>query len=222
MPPSLQAKLLRVLQDKMVRRLGSKTETPLDCRIISATNVDPFTDAKIRNDLLYRLSTVTLMLPPLRDRKEDIHVLSVFFLKKYNERFGLFANSVSPELQKLFLQYYWPGNVRELENTIESCMNFLERDEKEIGMHHLPDYLRRKFLENTAHEKKETAIEGKTLRYLLYNYEKKVIEEALKRNNGNVSKTAQELGVLRQNLHYRMRRFNIQIQRKQSDNYLSQ
>ena len=94
MPVSLQAKLLRVLQDKVVRRVGGKEQRPVNCRIISATNVDPFKAVKeqrIREDLFYRLATVTLNVPPLRERKEDIAVLARFFLKKYNLLFSLYV-----------------------------------------------------------------------------------------------------------------------------------
>lgn len=211
MPFSLQAKLLRVLQDKAVRRIGSKTERPVNCRIISATNVDPFVAVKeqiIRSDLFFRLATVTVDIPPLRERKEDIKVLSLYFIRKFNEKFGLFVNSVSGDLIKLFEHYYWPGNVRELENIIESAMNFVDLDADELELKHLPMYFQERLLNTKEISGYIPALQG-TLRSNLLEYEKRVIHDALKRNNWNISKTAKELGILRQNLQHKVKVFDL-------------
>ncbi|MGI6677744.1 MAG: sigma-54 interaction domain-containing protein [Dehalobacterium sp.] len=119
MPPWLQAKLLRVLQDKIVRRIGSKKMRPINCRIISATNTDPLAaikDKTMRSDLFFRLATVTLNVPPLRERKGDIPVLAKYFLKKNNVKYGLLVSNISLGLLELLEKYQWPGNVRELQN----------------------------------------------------------------------------------------------------------
>ncbi len=211
MQSPLQAKLLRVLQDKVVRRIGSKGEIPINCRIISATNVDPFISVKepvIRPDLLFRLATVAINIPPLRERKEDIQVLTRHFIKKYNAKFGLFINNISPELETLFNRYDWPGNIRELENIIESALNFVEIEEKVLALGHLPEYFRSRLLNATHNQQAVPNIKG-TLRTTLMEVEKNIIVAALQKNEGNVTKTAEDLGVLRQNLHYRIRRFKI-------------
>jgi len=211
MPVSLQAKLLRVLQDKVVRRVGGKEQRPVNCRIISATNVDPFKAVKeqrIREDLFYRLATVTLNVPPLRERKEDIAVLARFFLKKYNLLFGLYVEGFSKELKQVFEDYHWPGNVRELENVIESAMNFIEVGEVTLDLQHIPTYIHEKFMKSKPKEISYSEKTGK-LRDILVEVEKKVIMDCLKRNAGNVTKTAEELGILRQALHYRIRKYGL-------------
>ncbi|MEL7567090.1 MAG: sigma 54-interacting transcriptional regulator [Dehalobacterium sp.] len=210
MPISLQAKLLRVLQDKVVRRIGSKQQKPVNCRIISAANIDPFKavkEQKIREDLFYRLATVTLYVPPLRERKKDISALAHYFMKKYNLLFGLHVDSFSFELNQVFEDYLWPGNVRELENVIESAMNFIEVEENALDLQHIPSYIREKIL-NTKIEQPFTCQKGK-LQDILTEVEKQVIESYLDENRWNVTKTAEELGILRQTLHYRIRKFGI-------------
>jgi arginine utilization regulatory protein len=210
---SLQAKLLRVLQDKVVRRIGSKFEVTINCRIISATNIDPFVAVQehtIRPDLIFRLATVAINVPPLRERKEDIKVLTKHFIKKYNAKFGLFIKDISPELETLFQQYDWPGNIRELENIIESALNFVEIEEKVLVLNHLPEYFRLRLL-NSIHNQYAIPNAKGTLRSILLDVEKNVIINTLQKNNGNITKTAEELGVLRQNLHYRIRRLKISL-----------
>jgi len=207
---SLQAKLLRVLQDKTVRRLGSKDETPVNCRIISATNIDPLIavrDQAIRSDLYYRLATVTISIPPLRERKEDIKILAMHFIKKYNVKFGLFIDDITPELFNLLEQYPWPGNVRELENLIEGAMNFVLNDDKTLNINHLPEYFRNRLISKKYYN---YSIKG-SLQNTLAEIEKNLIQNALSKNMGNITKTSQELGISRQNLHYKIKSLSIKI-----------
>lgn len=207
---SLQGKLLRVLQDKSVRRLGSKTEIPLECRIISATNIDPVTAVKeqiLRSDLYFRLATVTINIPPLRDRNEDIRILARYFIKKYSVQFGLFINDISAELLHFFEQYHWPGNVRELENFIEGAMNFVQNEDRILGLHHLPEYFRERLFPKK--EVPSTLTLKGTLQNTLLETEKQLIKTALTQNKGNITKTAQELGISRQNLHYKLKALGI-------------
>ncbi|MCL6600968.1 MAG: sigma 54-interacting transcriptional regulator, partial [Alicyclobacillus macrosporangiidus] len=120
MSPALQAKLLRVLQERTVRRLGDTKERQVDVRIVATMNDDPLaalSAGRLRRDLFYRLSVVTLVLPPLRERMEDVPVLVRTFIGKYNRLFGLNVQGVAPDLMRAFLRYHWPGNVRELEHT---------------------------------------------------------------------------------------------------------
>lgn len=213
MPLWLQAKLLRVLQDKMVRRIGSKSLRPINCRIISATNIDPFIaikDNKIRPDVFFRLSAFTLNVPPLRERKGDIPILINYFLKKYSTKYGSYVSNISPELLELFEQYTWPGNVRELQNILEGALNLVEDDEDIVHIRHLPTYFRDILLNSKGKRLSETTYTG-TLHSILASVEKRVIEEALQRNKGNITKTAAELGIFREALYYRIKKLDIRL-----------
>ncbi len=129
MQPDLQAKLLRVLQEGYVRRVGDSRLRPINVRVVAAANMDPLeavTQGKLRADLYYRLNVVSLKLPPLRDRVEDIPLLVQHFVSKYNRKSGLQVLGVEPEVTDLFKSYDWPGNVRELEFALEGAMNIME------------------------------------------------------------------------------------------------
>ncbi|WP_018133038.1 sigma-54 interaction domain-containing protein [Effusibacillus pohliae] len=135
----LQAKLLRVLQEGLVRRIGDTKVTPVDVRVLAATNTDPLQaiqTGQLRPDLYYRLNVVSLHLPRLAERKADIPLLTRHFLDMYNERFQKQVERVSPDVERCFLRYEWPGNVRELQHAIEGAMN-LVRD-REIGLDLIP------------------------------------------------------------------------------------
>lgn len=218
MPQQLQAKLLRVLQERTVRRLGGKKDIAVNCRIISACNQNPFEGNQIREDFLYRIATVVIHIAPLKERKEDIPVLTRYFIKKNNLKFGLFVDEVSPQLLDVFKSYSWPGNVRELENVIETTMNMIDMHTTQLHVEHLPDYIcSRMSIERMTCEPEEQdffddedfSIESDQLKTKLWNYEKKIVENALQKHHGNVTHAAEELGILRQNLHYRIRRFGI-------------
>jgi len=138
MPIDLQAKLLRALQDKRIRRLGSLKETWVDVKIISSVNQDPraaIQEEKLRTDLYYRLGVVMIKLPPLRERLDTMDELSTHFIEKYNTRLGTNVKTISREVMELFTAYHWPGNIRELEHLIEGAMNMAGQDEA-IGIHH--------------------------------------------------------------------------------------
>ncbi|MCL6516757.1 MAG: sigma 54-interacting transcriptional regulator [Alicyclobacillus sp.] len=145
--PALQAKLLRVLQERTVRRLGDGRERAVDVRIIATMNVDPLaalSSGHLRRDLFHRLSVVVLVLPPLRERMEDLPMLVRAFIDQFNRRFGLSVEGVAPGLMRVLTRYHWPGNVRELEHTVEGAMNLVQ-DERWLEVRHLPVYLRRRF-----------------------------------------------------------------------------
>jgi DNA-binding NtrC family response regulator len=140
MPAPTQAKLLRVLEDRKVRRLGSKTETPVDVRVLAATNKDPtqaVADGHLRQDLYYRLNVFHIHLPPLRDRKQDLPLLTEHLLKDLNSKHSRQIRGVQPEVADLFQGYSWPGNIRELRNVLERSLIVCDRDL--IGRGHLPD-----------------------------------------------------------------------------------
>ena len=142
--PTLQAKLLRAIQEKTIRRIGGTQEKEIDVRIIATINEDPLeaiAHNRLRQDLYYRLSVVTLCLPPLRERKEDIAYLVQHFIEKYNIQFDLSVKDVDLNVNNFFYKYDWPGNVRELEHIIEGSMNLIE-DEDIITAFHMPTHFR--------------------------------------------------------------------------------
>src|SRR6056297_3535362 len=140
---SLQAKLLRVLQDGRVRRIGGQKEKKVDVRIITTMNMHPdkaFEENKLREDLYYRLSVVYIYLPPLRERKDDIMLLTDNFINHYNKKFNKEIIGISSDLKEIFLNYNWPGNIRELKHVIESAYNVKQLgDTLELG--DLPGYI---------------------------------------------------------------------------------
>jgi len=145
LPIYLQAKLLRVLQENAIQRLGSITNIPVDIRIIAATNQDlesMVNENKFRADLFYRLNVIPIYLPPLNQRLSDIDILSTHFIEKYNRKLMKNINNISKEALELMKSYSWPGNVRELENTIEYAINM--EDTEIIHIESLPHRIRKK------------------------------------------------------------------------------
>lgn len=139
----LQAKLLRVIQEGKVRRLGAMEEKEVDVRIIAAMNIslnEAMEKGILRKDLYYRLNVVHINLPPLRERKEDIPLLVAHFIEKFNGRFGTTVRGIKPSALERLKAYHWPGNVRELGHTIESAFNLLEMDHALIEEYHLPPH----------------------------------------------------------------------------------
>ncbi|WP_371381289.1 sigma-54 interaction domain-containing protein [Sporomusa aerivorans] len=220
----LQAKLLRLLQDKVVRRLGDKKERKINCRIISATNQSLYEAASkgaFREDLLYRLTPVILHIAPLRERPEDIPILALEFVSRFNEQLNLNIKHLSPELLELFSAHNWPGNVRELEHVIESAMSVVENTATELGIEDLPSFLLKRMLSNLSSNRlnntpKSEISAGIPLTEYLRQCEQDYIEKTLKMNNGNVSDSAKQIGISRQDLHYRLRKLGIK-----STNYKS-
>lgn len=211
MPINLQPKLLRALEEKMVRRVGSDKEININCRIISSSNQDLFNQSKeitIRSDLLYRLATIVINVPPLRERGQDILILSNHYIEELNNKYGVKIKELSKEVSESFLNYQWPGNARELRNVIESVFSIVDNKEEQITMKHIPTYYKQRLLsKNYVISNKEENIG--TLKEIMWNIEKQVIEDALKKNDWNVSKTAKEFGLLRQNLQQKIRHFQL-------------
>ncbi|WP_315523640.1 sigma 54-interacting transcriptional regulator [Fusobacterium massiliense] len=202
MPLQIQVKILRVLQDKKITPIGSRTEKQINVRIITATNKNLEEEVKkgnFRPDLFYRLSVFPIDIPPLRERKKDIKILVEFFIKKYYISFQKEQKEISPEVYQHFLEYSWPGNIRELKNTIEYCMNMVEEDEKTIDLKHLPP----KFLGNKEKDEKI-----KTLKEL----EKEAISNLLKiyGNSSEAKKNvAKSLGIGIATLYRKLSSYNL-------------
>ena len=204
----LQVKLLRMLEDKKIRRIGGQEEIDIDVRIIAATNKDLKEEVvknNFREDLFYRLSIFTIDIPPLRDRIDDIVPLANHFLKEFNEERNEPEKNISKEVEDALLTHSWPGNIRELQNVIgRSC---LLSTSKIIDVADLPIPLKgnhKKFdtdlLALNYSNAKESIIEKFELEYLTFH---------LKENNGNISRTAQECGLDRRTLHRLIKKYNI-------------
>ena len=202
-PPSIQAKLLRVLEEHTFEPLGGIKMVKVDVRVISATNRDlqqAIKQGRFREDFYYRLNVVPITLPPLRDRPEDIPLLIEHFLNVFGKKFEKTINAVSQDAMDLLLDYPWPGNVRQLEHAIEHA--FIHCTGRTIQIRHLPDdIIQKSSILVDRILKTEDPIEE---------IEKEVILEALKRNNWNREKTAKTLKISRITLWRKMRKYSIQ------------
>ncbi|WP_024983740.1 sigma-54 interaction domain-containing protein [Brevibacillus borstelensis] len=213
MPLDLQAKLLRVLQDGEIRRIGSSHSTRVDVRVIAAVNEPPMalvSKGAMRTDLYYRINVVSFELPPLRDRREDVFLLVRHFLEKYNQKFQMRVQGISDEVSALFSRYDWPGNVRELEHVIEAAMNMVEGDL--IEAEHLPLHLLDR-MSGTALFPAEKSSRGMglvpktgqlSLPEVLRDVEEQMIEQAMRETEGNILRAAKLLGIPRQTLQYKL------------------
>jgi transcriptional regulator with PAS, ATPase and Fis domain len=197
--PSLQAKLLRVLQDRRLERLGSTRDLPIDVRIVAATNRDLEAAVKtgaFRQDLFYRLNVIPLTLPPLRDRLSDLPLLITYFVRKYAVRTGRRVRGVTREARARLMKHDWPGNVRELENTIERALVLGSEDW--IGINDLPEQL----LEGPA----ETEAVAEAYYDCVNDAKRHIIREAVDRSAGNLAQAARLLHLQPTYLHRLMRK----------------
>lgn len=202
MPTELQAKLLRVLQDGAIRRIGDTRLRSINARVITACSENPM-DAvaknQLREDLFYRINVVNLEIPPLRERREDIPPLVEHFISKYIPQDGR-KIKVSPDTMDIFYKYPWPGNVRELEHAIEGAVIMIEGDT--IKPEHLPLQIRSYF---SGQRNQIIDFENMNLNDALSKLETKLIQKALEKSHGNISKAARILGIPRQTLQYKLR-----------------
>ncbi len=199
MPYPLQAKLLRVIQDKKIRRIGSTREIKVDVRIVAATNYNIeklVRDGKFREDLFYRLNVIRINLPPLRERLEDIPILVEYFVEKFSKKFQKRIKGISPDVFSLFFKYNWPGNVRELENTIEK-MVLLEESEI-LTLNYVPDEVKRKA---KLYEEEDVVFEIGFEKYLDEKI-KEVILRALDKAKGNKKKASELLKLSYRSFRY--------------------
>ncbi|WP_003544475.1 sigma-54-dependent transcriptional regulator [Desulfotomaculum nigrificans] len=210
MPLSMQVKLLRVLQEKTFERVGGTESIQVDVRVIAATNRDPMECIKkgtFREDLYYRLNVLPIKLPPLRERVEDIPLLVMHFLKKFNPSK---EPAISPDAMGLLSTYQWPGNIRELQNVIERAVILSQG--QEIKPYHLPKEIQ-KTDTNKGSEEQNTSLvinfpdQGISLEEL----EKELILKALEKSNGNQTKASQLLGITRSALLYRAQKYQIKL-----------
>src|SRR6058998_2740963 len=203
-----QAKLLRVIQEREFMRLGSVETIKVDVRIIAATNVELsklMSDGRFREDLYYRLNVITITLPPLRRRREDIPLLVTHFLEKYSEENKRKVREVTPDAMRILMDHSWPGNVRELENTIERAVVLCTTDR--IGTELLPEYLR--YPVNTDHPAMVVPADGLSLKDSVSRYERAMILQSLEMANGVQKRAAELLQVKPSTLNEMMKRLGI-------------
>jgi len=206
MPMSMQSKLLRVLQEKEIERLGESRPRQVDVRVVAASNrplEELINENRFRQDLYYRLNVVSLHIPPLRERMEDIVDLTMHFIKKFNMEFGLNVGDMEKDVWDLFHSYNWPGNVRELENIIERAFNMVDSDL--ISLSHLPQYMQK------LGKGPRRSPADKGLPALLDQVEKEAIIETLVSTGGNKMQAARSLGISRAWLYKKMKQYGINL-----------
>jgi two-component system, NtrC family, response regulator PilR len=213
MSQKMQVKLLRAIQERRIRRVGSNSEIEVDVRILSATNrdlLDGMRSGEFRSDLYYRLNVISINVPPLRERKDDIPLLLNYFLKTYNERFSRNILGFEKDILELFINYTWPGNIRELENFVERAVA-LEKNEY-IGVNSLPPELIYNIAEKHTHETDISSMlaEGDfDFSQYIDDMSKKIIIKALELNNSNIKKTAEMLRLNYRSLRYLLEKYNL-------------
>ncbi|WP_442594189.1 sigma-54 interaction domain-containing protein [Neobacillus sp. D3-1R] len=206
MPIELQAKLLRVLEDGIVRRVGGSNSFSVDVRIIAAMNEHPHTvlaNQKMRSDLFYRLNVLMFEILPLREREKDILILTNHFIDYFNRQLDKKIRGITPEVDDLFLQYQWPGNVRELKHCIEYMMNMCEGHK--LTVDDLPNLFKQNM---KVKNKPKKHTENLSLRKNVQELESELITKALAISSGNVMQAAKLLEIPRQTLQYKLQKLN--------------
>ena len=192
MPLPMQIKLLRVLQERTLERLGSNTPVPIDCRVVAATKDDLRAlseQGRFRSDLYYRLSVATVSLPPLRERREDIPLLFQHFLRQAAVRHGRAEPAAAPERVRQLVGYQWPGNVRELHNVADRCVLGIEASAPPFG---------------SAPEAQPASLSA-----TVEAFERALIAEALRQNRGSLARSAEALAVAKTTLHDKIRKYGL-------------
>jgi two-component system response regulator PilR (NtrC family) len=216
-PLETQAKLLRVIQERDFMRLGGMETIKVDVRIIAATNVDlrqMMDEGKFREDLFYRLHVISIQLPPLRDRKDDIPLLVRHFLEKYGEENRKTGLELTPDALDLLTEYDWPGNVRELENVIERAVVLTSGPP--IGIELIPDHVRK--APNFQMPQFVVPPEGISFKDVITDFEKKLIESTLDAAGGVQKRAAELLHIKPTTLNEMIKRYEIRPRRKRITN----
>ena len=226
--PLLQAKLLRVLEDQVIRRVGGVRDMQVDVRVIAASNRDlerAVRENTFRQDLYYRLAIISIFLPPLRERKEDILPLVEFFISRYNGKFRKNVTGITDETRKLMMKYDWPGNVRELKNAVERAM--ILEESQELNPDYLPFAVAQQHSAYTAFELSSGNNNGSAAAKQLQNgrslpkleipeggtsleeVERELVEIAMSQANGNQTHAAKLLDISRDALRYKLKKFDL-------------
>jgi transcriptional regulator with PAS, ATPase and Fis domain len=195
LPFHLQAKLLAAIQNRQISRVGSNHIVPVDIRLICATNKNleiMVQEGLFREDLLYRINTIQIEVPPLRERENDVMVLADFFLRKFSVKYNKPGLKINQQAQEKLIRYNWPGNIRELQHTLEKavilCEGKILRSE---------DFLLKPVMASQSHPAETT----------LEEMEKRMVDHAIRKNHGNLSAAAEQLGITRQTLYNKIKRF---------------
>jgi DNA-binding NtrC family response regulator len=202
MPIDTQSKLLRVLQDQKVRPVGGKTDYQTNCRLLAATNRKPedaIKDGKLREDLFYRISAISVHIPPLRERRDDIMPLANAFLKKFAAQANRVLTGFSPQAIERLTSFDWPGNVRQLQNEIQRAVLLSEGPAVNVTDLSISDV---KFIPTEGHDTAFTLLEG---------VERNAIIQMLKETGGNKLETAKRLGIGRQTLYNKIKAYGIEV-----------
>lgn len=208
---SLQGKILKAIEEKKVRRIGSSKETKVDVRIVSAMNEEPAELIKkneLRSDLFYRLGVIQFRIPPLRKRREDIPLLTKHFISEFNRGSTRNITEVSDIVEKAFMNYDWPGNIRELRNAIEYAFNFITGTK--ITLNDIPEtilYSNKQISHGTEDDLKPSQFNA-SLAEMIEEYEKEIIKKALE-TGGSVTNAARLLGTSRQALQYKVMKYHL-------------
>ncbi|MCB0276473.1 MAG: sigma-54-dependent Fis family transcriptional regulator, partial [Calditrichaeota bacterium] len=214
MPTALQVKLLRMLEERSVRRVGGKRVTEVNLRVLSATNGDLETAVKegnLREDLFFRINTIQITVPPLRERRGDLSILTKFFLSRLEQSYGLGVTEIQSEALDIMDHYPWPGNVRELRNVIER--SYYLASPPLITTKDLPAYLCEKNPIVPGNWKNKSYRDAKEL--VLEAFEREYVAYHLEQNNWNISRTAEQCAIDRRTIHRLINKFNL---RKSSGN----
>lgn len=209
MPYELQPKLLRVLQENYIRRVGGANDIPIDVRIITTCNEHPdkiLQEGKLRKDLFYRLNVIEVNVPPLRDRKDDIVLLAKMFIDKHNERFNKHVTGFTDEVKDFLQKYDYPGNARELENIIMSAVSMCDDNEHILDSSLFSIQYSREY-QLDDYEK----IINSGMDDYLGDLEKKIIVKALDRHHNNITRASKALKIKRQTLQHKIKKYDINI-----------
>jgi transcriptional regulator with PAS, ATPase and Fis domain len=202
MPIDTQSKLLRVLQDQKVRPVGGKTDYQTNCRLLAATNRKPeeaIKEGKLREDLFYRISAISVHIPPLRERRDDIMPLANTFLKKFAAQANRVLTGFTPQAVERLTSFDWPGNVRQLQNEIQRAVLLSEGPVVNVTDLSISDV---KFIPTEGHDTAFTLLEG---------VERNAIIQMLKETGGNKLETAKRLGIGRQTLYNKIKAYGIEM-----------
>ncbi len=212
MEMSMQAKILKAIEEKQVRRIGGERPIAFDVKVISAVNKNPMDciqEGLLRQDLFYRLSTVLIEVPALRNRLVDIPVMTNYFINQFNRKMNKDVVGVTNEVMELFCQYTWPGNVRELKNVIEGSFNVISS--REISVENLPFYLTSRFEEEK--DRMVNYVGSLSLTEKVEEYEKRLIQWALD-STKNASLAAEKLKISKQALNYKLLKYGLRERKK--------
>jgi PAS domain S-box-containing protein len=209
---NVQAKLLRVLQEKEIVRVGDTKSVPVDVRVIAATNIDleeAVATGRFREDLYYRIRVIPLYIPPLRERREEIPALARHLLRKFNQEYGRMVEDIAPDVMEHLRDHAWPGNIRELENVLGRAIINMRFNESVIRMEHLPQLKAGSLRHPVPVTPSPAIIMDGPLNDVISDFEKEYIRKVLERNKGNKTKAARELDVSLRSLYYKIEKYEL-------------